>query len=153
VGEIVSVNPEPLRELIQAGRHELLRAQRHGDRGGCGVGVDVEHLAGEAAVGVAQRGAPRDGRRRPGGGPGARGRDRLREPRAAARASISVSATSFSAPSATATAAAAVSALMLSTSPVKRGEDASLLNAERRGTVVDGQEVDLGHVGEIVSVN
>ncbi|MBN6753774.1 acetylglutamate kinase [Kocuria palustris] len=33
------------------------------------------------------------------------------------------------------------------------GEDASLLNAERRGTVVDGQEVDLGHVGEIVSVN
>ena len=33
------------------------------------------------------------------------------------------------------------------------GEDASLLNAVRRGTVVDGQEVDLGHVGEIVSVN
>lgn len=33
------------------------------------------------------------------------------------------------------------------------GEDASLLNAVRRGTVVDGQEVDLGHVGEVVSVN
>ena len=33
------------------------------------------------------------------------------------------------------------------------GEDASLLNAVRCGTVVDGQEVDLGHVGEIVSVN
>ena len=33
------------------------------------------------------------------------------------------------------------------------GEDASLFNAVRRGTVVDGQEVDLGHVGEVVSVN
>jgi acetylglutamate kinase len=33
------------------------------------------------------------------------------------------------------------------------GEDASLLNAVRRGTVVDGEEVDLGYVGEIVSVN
>ncbi|ROZ62516.1 acetylglutamate kinase [Kocuria soli] len=33
------------------------------------------------------------------------------------------------------------------------GEDASLLNAVRRGTVVDGEEVDLGHVGEVVSVN
>lgn len=33
------------------------------------------------------------------------------------------------------------------------GEDASLLNAVRRGTVVDGEEVDLGHVGEIVSVS
>lgn len=33
------------------------------------------------------------------------------------------------------------------------GEDASLLNAVRRGTVVDGEQVDLGHVGEIVSVS
>lgn len=33
------------------------------------------------------------------------------------------------------------------------GEDASLFNAVRRGTVVDGEEVDLGHVGEVVSVN
>jgi acetylglutamate kinase len=33
------------------------------------------------------------------------------------------------------------------------GEDASLFNAVRRGTVVDGVEVDLGHVGEVVSVN
>ncbi|WP_144794217.1 acetylglutamate kinase [Kocuria palustris] len=33
------------------------------------------------------------------------------------------------------------------------GEDASLLGAVRRGTVVDGREVDLGHVGEIVSVS
>ncbi|KAA9393545.1 acetylglutamate kinase [Kocuria coralli] len=33
------------------------------------------------------------------------------------------------------------------------GEDASLFNAVRRGTVVEGAEVDLGHVGEVVSVN
>ncbi|MFI7484157.1 acetylglutamate kinase [Kocuria sp. M1R5S2] len=33
------------------------------------------------------------------------------------------------------------------------GEDASLFSAVRRGTVVDGAEVDLGHVGEVVGVN
>lgn len=33
------------------------------------------------------------------------------------------------------------------------GEDASLFSAVRRGTVVDGAEVDLGHVGEVVAVN
>lgn len=33
------------------------------------------------------------------------------------------------------------------------GEDASLFSAVRRGTVVDGTEVDLGHVGEVVAVN
>ena len=32
------------------------------------------------------------------------------------------------------------------------GEDASLLTAERRGTVVDGVEVDLGQVGDVVAV-
>jgi acetylglutamate kinase len=33
------------------------------------------------------------------------------------------------------------------------GEDAGLLTAERRGAVVDGQEVDLGQVGEVVAVD
>ncbi|ATE56503.1 MULTISPECIES: acetylglutamate kinase [Actinosynnema] len=33
------------------------------------------------------------------------------------------------------------------------GEDAHLLTAERRGTVVDGEHVDLGLVGDIVAVN
>lgn len=33
------------------------------------------------------------------------------------------------------------------------GEDAELFRAVRRGTVVDGAEVDLGHVGEVVGVN
>lgn len=33
------------------------------------------------------------------------------------------------------------------------GEDAALLAAVRRGTVVDGRDIDLGHVGEVVSVN
>ena len=33
------------------------------------------------------------------------------------------------------------------------GEDAHLFTATRRGTVVDGQEVDLGLVGEVTSVN
>jgi acetylglutamate kinase len=33
------------------------------------------------------------------------------------------------------------------------GEDAGLLGARRRGTVVDGEEVDLGLVGDVVSVN
>jgi acetylglutamate kinase len=32
------------------------------------------------------------------------------------------------------------------------GEDGGLFTAERRGTVVDGQEVDLGLVGDVVSV-
>ena len=32
------------------------------------------------------------------------------------------------------------------------GEDGGLFIAERRGTVVDGQEVDLGLVGDVVSV-
>ena len=32
------------------------------------------------------------------------------------------------------------------------GEDASLLTAERRDAVVDGEPVDLGHVGEVVDV-
>lgn len=32
------------------------------------------------------------------------------------------------------------------------GEDARLFTATRRGTVVDGEDVDLGHVGEIASV-
>ncbi|UYG15605.1 acetylglutamate kinase [Brachybacterium huguangmaarense] len=33
------------------------------------------------------------------------------------------------------------------------GEDARLLQATRRGTVVDGEDVDLGHVGQIVAVD
>jgi len=33
------------------------------------------------------------------------------------------------------------------------GEDAGLLTAERRGAVVDGEEVDLGQVGEVVAVD
>lgn len=33
------------------------------------------------------------------------------------------------------------------------GEDARLFTAVRRGTVVDGEDVDLGHVGEIVGVD
>ncbi|MFC8302058.1 acetylglutamate kinase [Specibacter sp. NPDC057265] len=33
------------------------------------------------------------------------------------------------------------------------GEDGALLQAERRGTVVDGEQVDLGLVGEVVGVN
>lgn len=33
------------------------------------------------------------------------------------------------------------------------GEDARLFTATRRGTVVDGEDVDLGHVGEIVGVD
>ncbi|QIK73218.1 acetylglutamate kinase [Propioniciclava coleopterorum] len=33
------------------------------------------------------------------------------------------------------------------------GEDAGLFTAQRRGTVVDGQPVDLGSVGEVVDVN
>src|SRR3954453_12775188 len=33
------------------------------------------------------------------------------------------------------------------------GEDAGLFRAERRGTVVDGEEVDLGLVGDVVEVD
>ena len=33
------------------------------------------------------------------------------------------------------------------------GEDARLFTATRRGTVVDGEDVDLGHVGAVASVN
>jgi acetylglutamate kinase len=33
------------------------------------------------------------------------------------------------------------------------GDDAHLFTAERRGAVVDGIEVDLGHVGDVVAVN
>lgn len=33
------------------------------------------------------------------------------------------------------------------------GEDAGLLTAERRGAVIDGEEVDLGQVGEVVAVD
>ena len=33
------------------------------------------------------------------------------------------------------------------------GEDAALLTARRRGTVVDGEEVDLGQVGDVVAVD
>ena len=33
------------------------------------------------------------------------------------------------------------------------GEDASLLTAERRGAVVDGQHVDIGQVGDVVAVD
>ncbi|MGO1057434.1 acetylglutamate kinase [Crossiella sp. CA198] len=33
------------------------------------------------------------------------------------------------------------------------GEDAQLFTAERRGTVIDGEHVDLGLVGDVVSVN
>ncbi|GAB2549947.1 acetylglutamate kinase [Brachybacterium huguangmaarense] len=33
------------------------------------------------------------------------------------------------------------------------GEDARLFTATRRGTVVDGEDIDLGHVGEIVGVD
>ncbi len=33
------------------------------------------------------------------------------------------------------------------------GEDAGLFTAQRRGTVVDGEEVDLGLVGEVIEVN
>ena len=33
------------------------------------------------------------------------------------------------------------------------GEDAGLFLAERRGVEIDGEEVDLGHVGEVVEVN
>jgi acetylglutamate kinase len=33
------------------------------------------------------------------------------------------------------------------------GEDAALLTAERRGTVVDGEPVDLGQVGDVVAVD
>jgi acetylglutamate kinase len=33
------------------------------------------------------------------------------------------------------------------------GDDAHLFNAERRGIVIDGEEVDLGHVGDVVAVN
>ena len=33
------------------------------------------------------------------------------------------------------------------------GEDAGLFTAQRRGTVVDGHDVDLGRVGEVVEVN
>jgi acetylglutamate kinase len=33
------------------------------------------------------------------------------------------------------------------------GEDADLFLAERRGIEIDGEEVDLGHVGEVVEVN
>jgi acetylglutamate kinase len=33
------------------------------------------------------------------------------------------------------------------------GEDASLLTAERRGAVVDGEEVDIGQVGDVVAVD
>ena len=33
------------------------------------------------------------------------------------------------------------------------GEDGGLLARRRRGTVVDGEEVDLGLVGEVVGVN
>ncbi|NHN57391.1 acetylglutamate kinase [Calidifontibacter sp. DB0510] len=33
------------------------------------------------------------------------------------------------------------------------GEDAALFGARRRGTVVDGEQIDLGHVGDVVTVN
>jgi acetylglutamate kinase len=33
------------------------------------------------------------------------------------------------------------------------GEDASLLTAERRGAMVDGEEVDIGQVGDVVAVD
>lgn len=33
------------------------------------------------------------------------------------------------------------------------GEDAGLLTAERRGTVVDGEQVDLGQVGDVIAVD
>jgi len=33
------------------------------------------------------------------------------------------------------------------------GEDASLLTAERRGAIVDGEEVDIGQVGDVVAVD
>ena len=33
------------------------------------------------------------------------------------------------------------------------GDDAHLFTAQRRGIVIDGQEVDLGHVGDVVAVN
>ena len=33
------------------------------------------------------------------------------------------------------------------------GEDAALLTAERRGTVVDGEEIDLGQVGDVIAVD
>jgi acetylglutamate kinase len=33
------------------------------------------------------------------------------------------------------------------------GEDASLLTAERRGAVVDGEHVDIGQVGDVVAVD
>ncbi len=33
------------------------------------------------------------------------------------------------------------------------GEDGGLFIAERRGTVLDGEEVDLGLVGDVVAVN
>lgn len=33
------------------------------------------------------------------------------------------------------------------------GEDASLLTAERRGAIVDGEEVDIGQVGDVVEVD
>jgi acetylglutamate kinase len=33
------------------------------------------------------------------------------------------------------------------------GEDAALLTAERRGTVIDGEEIDLGQVGDVVAVD
>jgi acetylglutamate kinase len=36
---------------------------------------------------------------------------------------------------------------------VLNGEDEALFMADRRGAVVDGVEVDLGHVGEVVQVN
>jgi acetylglutamate kinase len=36
---------------------------------------------------------------------------------------------------------------------VRNGEDDGLFSAARRGVIVGGQEVDLGHVGEVVEVN
>lgn len=33
------------------------------------------------------------------------------------------------------------------------GDDAHLFTAERRGIVIDGEEIDLGHVGDVVEVN
>jgi acetylglutamate kinase len=33
------------------------------------------------------------------------------------------------------------------------GEDASLLTAERRGAIVDGEEIDIGQVGDVVAVD
>jgi len=33
------------------------------------------------------------------------------------------------------------------------GDDAHLFTAERRGIVIDGEDVDLGHVGDVVAVN